>query len=65
MGLEIKKAGMSEIALSPSSLGLEYAYSELMTPLGTVVCELRNGRVSRISHPEGMTVTVTEPHTNH
>ena len=58
MGLEIKKPGMSEIELSPSSLGLDYAYSELLTPLGRVVCEIKDGRVVRMTHPEGMTVSV-------
>jgi len=52
MGLEITNPGMSEITLCPSLLGLSYAKSELLTPYGKVVCELKKGEKAKVTHPE-------------
>lgn len=52
LGLEIAKAGMREIVLSPSLLGLNYANVELLTPYGKVVCEMKEGKEPRITHPK-------------
>ena len=58
MGLEIRKAGMTEIALSPSLLGLGYAKAEVLTPHGRVTLEMKDGAEPVIRHPEEVTVFV-------
>lgn len=56
MGLEITKAGMTEISLSPSLLGLEHARAELMTPYGKVICIQKAGEAPLVTHPEEVSV---------
>ncbi len=56
MGLEIKKAGMQEISLAPSLLGLQYGKAELLTPYGKVTCELKEGADPCITHPQNVKV---------
>ena len=51
MGLEITKAGMKEMTLSPSLLGMEHAQAELMTPYGKVTCIQKAGQPPQIIHP--------------
>jgi len=51
-GLKIAKPGMREIRLSPSLLGLRQAKTELLTPYGKVVCEMREGQEPIISAPK-------------
>jgi len=51
MGLEITKAGMKEMTLSPSLLGMEHARAELMTPYGKVTCIQKAGQPPQIIHP--------------
>jgi len=60
LGLEINKAGLSEITLRPSLLGLGKATVELPTPYGFVTCSLEEGRKTVISHPEEVTVHFIE-----
>ncbi len=57
-GLEINKAGLKEITLSPSLLGLSYANIEIPTPYGTVTCELKNDEKPVINCPEEIKVTL-------
>ena len=52
MGLEITKPGMREIKISPDLLGLDSAKTELLTPFGKVVCELKKGEKAKVSHPD-------------
>ena len=58
MGLEINKPGMRKITLSPSLLGLNHARVELLTPLGKIVCEMKEGEDPRITHPKKIAVTL-------
>ncbi len=58
MGLEITKAGMKEITLSPSLLGLEAGKAELLTPYGKVICELQKGKEPVIFYPKEIEVTI-------
>ncbi len=59
MGLEITKPGMKEISLSPSLLGLRHAKVELLTPYGKVICEMKQGERSQITHPKEVCVATT------
>lgn len=52
IGLEITKPGMREIKISPDLLGLDSAKTELLTPFGKVVCELKKGEKAKVSHPD-------------
>ncbi len=56
LGLEITKAGMREIKLSPSLLGMRHAKAELLTPYGKVICEMRENEQPHITHPEEISV---------
>ena len=56
LGFEIEKAGMSEISISPSLLGLEYATVELLTPYGKVICEMKKGEKCKLTHPKEISV---------
>ena len=56
MGLEINQPGMKEITLSPSLLGLNHARVELLTPLGKIICEMKEGKKPQITHPTEITV---------
>ncbi len=56
---EILKAGMAEISLSPTLLGLDEATAELLTPYGKVVCKLKKGEKPRISHPPQIKVHIS------
>ncbi len=58
MGLEITKPGMTELTLSPSLLGLDYAKTELLTPCGKVTVALKQGEEPVVSHPDGVTVII-------
>lgn len=58
MGLEIISAGMKEISVSPSLLGLDFATAEVLTPYGKLICEMKNGEKPKISAPEGVKVTI-------
>lgn len=60
MGVEITKAGMKEITLSPAGLGLEYAKVELLTPYGKIICELQEDREVHVSHPKEITVKILD-----
>ncbi len=55
-GFEITEPGMTEIKLSPSLLGLQYAKVEIPTPWGKVVCQMQEGEEAKISHPEEIRV---------
>jgi len=57
-GLEIVKAGLSEIRLSPSLLGLREAYVEIPTPWGDVICRLKEGEAPVVTHPDAVKVSV-------
>ncbi len=57
-GLEIISAGMKEISLSPSLLGLNCATAEIPTPYGKVVCELKESEEPKISAPEEIKVII-------
>ena len=52
MGLKILKPGMSELELSPSSIGLKEFRAELPTPYGNVVCEIKEGKNPVITCPK-------------
>jgi hypothetical protein len=56
IGLQITKAGMSEIHLSPSLLGLKHAKTELLTPYGKVTVEMNENSDPKITHPKNITV---------
>lgn len=56
LGFEIVEAGMKEISLSPSLLGLESATVELPTPFGTVTVVLERGKAPVINAPEGIRI---------
>ena len=58
MGLEIVSAGMTEISLSPSLLGLDYVRAELLTVYGKVVCEMKSGEEPKISAPKEVKITI-------
>ena len=58
LGLTVQKAGMTELTLSPSLLGLHHARVELLTPHGKVVCDMQEGAPPRITHPQEITVTI-------
>ena len=51
MGAEILSPGMTKIRLSPSSLGLDAAHAELMTPWGPVVCDVKKNTPPIVTHP--------------
>jgi len=52
LGLEIIKPGMKEIKLSPSLLGMEFAKTELSTPYGKLVCEMKQGEEVKLVIPK-------------
>ena len=56
LGLTIHKAGMREISLAPSLLGLSSATVEMFTPYGKLVCEMQEGQPPRISCPSEITI---------
>lgn len=56
LGVEINKAGMSEITINPSLLGLKYAKAELPTPFGCVVCEMSKENNIQLTYPDEITV---------
>ena len=58
MGLEINEPGMKKLTLSPSLLGLESAKTELLTPYGKVICELKNGKEPVITYPKEIEVII-------
>ena len=58
LGLEIKKPGMQEITISPSLMGLNHASVELLTPFGKIICEMKEGEKTCITHPKEITVTL-------
>ena len=58
LGFEIKKAGMSEIELSPSLLGLKNARIELPTTYGMVICELEENENPVITAPKEIAVRI-------
>ena len=58
MGLEILSPGMSEVSLSPSLLGLEYAHSEVLTPFGKIICDCKKGEKPVITHPENIKISL-------
>lgn len=60
MGLEITKAGMKEIKLSPSLLGLHHAKAELLTPYGKIICEMSEGNNPKISYPKEIKLTLID-----
>lgn len=51
MGAEILSPGMTKIRLRPSSLGLDAAHADLLTPYGPVVCDVRKGEAPVVKHP--------------
>ena len=57
MGLKIPKPGMSELELSPSSIGLKEVRAELPTPYGNVVCEIKDGKNPIITCPKEIKIT--------
>ena len=58
MGLEILIPGMTQIALSPSLLGLDHAQAELLTPFGKVTCRMEKGNAPVITCPPEVRVTL-------
>lgn len=60
MGLEIEKPGMKELRLSPSLLGMDYAKTELLTPYGKVVLEMKKNKEPQITHPKEIAVSVSK-----
>ena len=62
MGLEIRKAGMTEIALDPNLLGLGYAKVEALTPYGPVTLEMREGEEPAVRYPDGVNVILMDKH---
>lgn len=57
LGLEITEPGMKALKLSPSRLGLSYAKTELLTPYGKVICEMREGQPPCITAPREIRIT--------
>lgn len=57
LGLDIIKAGLSELSLSPSLLGLKSAHVEFPTPYGDVVCDMEEGKDPSIVAPEEIKIT--------
>jgi len=60
LGLEINEAGLKEITLSPSLLGLESAYVEFPTPYGYVVCDMQQGKEPKITAPDEVKVNISK-----
>ena len=58
MGFEIRKPGMTEIALAPSLLGLGYAKVEVLTPYGPVTVEMKEGEAPAVQHPDAVKITL-------
>lgn len=58
MGLNILSAGMKEIELSPSLLGLKYAKTELLTPHGKIICQTKEGEKPCIQCPDNIKVII-------
>ncbi len=58
MGMEILSPGMTNIRLSPSTLGLEAAHAELRTPYGPVVCDVKKGEPPAVTHPRDIHVII-------
>ncbi|MCR4621808.1 MAG: hypothetical protein K5663_06960 [Clostridiales bacterium] len=58
MGVEILSPGMTKIRLNPSSLGLDAAYAELMTPYGPVACDVKKGGPPVVTHPRDVQVII-------
>lgn len=58
LGLKINKAGMSDITLAPSLLGLKKAKVELPTPYGMLVCELDENKETIITYPDELKVNI-------
>lgn len=56
LGLEITEPGMTKIKLDPSLLGLSHAKAELLTPHGTLICEMERGQAPKLQIPKGITV---------
>lgn len=57
-GFEIKKAGMKEITLTPSLLGLDYADIKIPTPYGDIICKLKKDEKPYISYPEEIKINI-------
>ncbi len=58
MGADILSHGMTKIRLRPSSLGLDAAHAELLTPYGPVVCDVRKGEAPVVKHPQEVQVVL-------
>ena len=57
-GLEILEPGMRTVSLSPTPLGLDAAEVEIPTPCGMIRLSLRKGESPRVTHPDGVRVTL-------
>ena len=58
MGMEILSPGMTKLRLSSSTLGLEAAHAELITPYGPVVCDVKKGEPPVVTHPQDVHVII-------
>lgn len=58
LGLEIAEAGMKKINLSPTTLGLSHAKTELLTPFGKVICSIKATGETDICAPDEIEINI-------
>lgn len=57
LGFEMLEPGFRKIRLAPSLLGLSWAHVELPTPFGLLTCEMKEGKKTVFTIPDGIEVS--------